>query len=620
MCGICGIVYQDTKRPVTEELINAMAESIRHRGPDDAGAYIDGNIGLAHRRLSIIDLASGHQPMFNEDRSLSIVFNGEIYNHHGLRDELEKRGHHYTTKSDTETILHAYEEYGVKCLDKLRGMFAFAIYDSSRRVLFLARDRVGKKPLYFYHDQQRFVFASEVKAILKAGPIEKQVNREMIDFYLSIGYVPGRETLFKNIAKLEPGHYLILDSNNGITIKEYWDIRDIQVKNVPYQDAYARLKNKLLESIDIRLMSEVPLGVFLSGGLDSSAIVALMSQIVSQPIKTFSVGYQNEPQSNELDYARIVAGKFKTEHYEFFLTADDLFDSIDTFLEHSEEPIVESAGIALYKLAKLAKPKATVLLSGEGADELLAGYRIYPKMLGLDRVHGIASLIPGWIISKIMADQAIPEKAVKYLDWAKTPFSERYKSLSYELSDTLKHRLYAVGFRESLRNGFEDYFTALHKKINGSNLRKMLYIDSKTWLAEDILLKADRMTMAASIELRAPFLDHELMELAFSLPDNFKLRGDQGKFILKDIMKDLLPKEIVYRKKKGFPVPLTSWFGGALQARAKNLLTSEKALKRGYFNPDYIHELFSRISRGEDLGKRIFSLVALELWHQKYID
>lgn len=620
MCGICGIVYQDIKRPVSAELMETMAESIRHRGPDDAGSYINGNVGLAHRRLSIIDLDSGHQPMFNEDRSLSIVFNGEIYNHHGLRVELEKRGHHYATKSDTETILHAYEEYGTKCLDKLRGMFAFAIYDSSKKILFLARDRVGKKPLYFYHDQQRFVFASEVKAILKAGTIERHVNREMIDFYLSIGYVPGRETLFKNIAKLEPGHYLILNADHSIDIREYWDIRDIQVKNIPYQEAYANFKNKLLESIDIRLMSEVPLGVFLSGGLDSSAIVALMSRLVSTPIKTFSVGYKNEPQSNELDYARIVADRFKTEHYEFYLTADDLFDSIDTFLEHSEEPIVESAGIALFKLAKLAKPKATVLLSGEGADELLAGYRIYPKIRELERAYGLARLIPARIIRMIIDNQAVPEKLIKYLDWVQEPFTKRYKSLSYDLSDTLKDRLYTPEFKKSLKNDFADYFTAMHNKITGSHLRKMLYIDSKTWLAEDILLKADRMTMAASVELRAPFLDHELMELAFSLPDSYKLKGGKGKYILKDIMKDILPREIVYRKKRGFPVPLTSWFGGALQARAKNLLTSEKSLKRGYFNPDYINELFSRISRGEDLGKRIFSLIALELWHQKYID
>jgi asparagine synthase (glutamine-hydrolysing) len=404
-------------------------------------------------------------------------------------------------------------------------------------------------------------------------------------------------------------------------IKQYWDLDGIPVKNIPYSDACSLLKEKLLESVKIRLMSEVPLGVFLSGGLDSGAIVALMAELVTNKIKTFSVGYRNEPESSELEYARIVARRFNTEHHEFFLTPDGLLDSIDTFLEHSEEPLVESAGIALYKLAKLAKPLATVLLSGEGADEIMAGYPIYSKMKYLEGLHRIYKFMPKVIVDNLLNGNDKPEKMTKYFDWLKEPFCKRYRSMSFDLSGSIKERMYTPHFKDILGSAFEDYYISLHDKITReSMLRKMLYIDTKSWLAEDILLKSDRMTMAASVELRAPFLDQELMEFAYSLPDEYKLQGNTGKFILRDIMKDSLPGVILKRKKKGFPVPLTSWFSGELQARTKSLLTSERSLGRGYFNPVYIHSLFTRINRGEDLGRRFFSLVTLELWHRKYID
>lgn len=619
MCGICGIVYKNTNRTVSAELIKKMAETISHRGPDEEGIYVKGNVGLAHKRLSIIDLASGHQPMINEDKSAGIVFNGEIYNHELIKMDLLQQGHKYITRSDTETILHAYEEYGPKCLNKLRGMFAFAIYDNRKQLLFLARDRVGKKPLYYFYDGNIFIFASEIKALIKSGLIPKQVNKSMIDFYLSIGYVPGKETLFEGIKKLEPGQYLVLDDKFNITIEEYWDIINIKTNYISYDNACKLLKEKLLESVKIRLMSEVPLGVFLSGGLDSSAIVALMSQIQSDPIKTFSVGYKNEPKSNELGYAKIISNRFKTEHYEFYLSSDDLFSSIDTFLQFTEEPIVESAGIALYKLAKMAKSKATVMLSGEGADEILAGYPIYEKMRKMEKIYALMKIIPPVLINLFKNDK-FSEKALKYIDWMSVPFKKRFRSLAYDLSPTIKEMMYTQEYIENLDNTFDAYFESLYQKITGSYLRKMLYIDTKTWLAEDILLKADRMTMAASVELRAPFLDHELMEFAFSMPDNYKLQSGQGKFILKDIMKDLLPNEIIFRQKKGFPVPLNSWFKGDLHNRAKDLLTNKKAFDRGYFNKKYIYGLFERIKHGEDLGRRIFSLVNLELWHQKYID
>lgn len=621
MCGIAGIIYKDSNVVVDESLLRRMTSTLSHRGPDDEGYFVKGNIGFGHKRLSIIDLSGGRQPIFNEDRTITIVFNGEIYNHESLREKLLKRGHRYSTRSDTESILHAYEEYGLNCLDYLRGMFAFAIYDSRKKQIFLARDRVGKKPLYYYVDGKLFLFASELKAILKSDMVKKEINLPMLDFYLSIGYTPGSQTLFKGIHKLEPGKCLLLDEDCNINIKQYWDLDKIPVKNISYSDTCSILKEKLFESVKIRLMSEVPLGVFLSGGLDSSAIVALMSELTPSKIKTFSIGYENEPESSELEYARIVSKRFKTEHYEFFLTPEGLFDSIDTFLEHSEEPLVESAGIALYKLAKLAKPKATVLLSGEGADEIFAGYPIYPKMKTLEMLHFLYKFMPKKIIRSVIKANTKSEKIYKYLDWISEPFFKRYRSMSFDLSNSVKERMFTSNFKNNLNNEFGNYFISLHNKVkNESLLRKMLYIDTKSWLAEDILLKSDRMTMAASVELRAPFLDQEIIEFAYSLPDDYKLRGNIGKYILKDIMKNALPDKIINRKKMGFPVPLTSWFSGELQPRAKSLLTNKMALGRGYFKPEYIFDLFKRINHGEDLGRRIFSLVTLELWHKKYID
>lgn len=619
MCGIAGFIYKDPNRPVDKALLKRMSDTISHRGPDDEGFHVQKNVGLAQRRLSIIDLSGGHQPIYNEDKSVCIVFNGEIYNHEVLREELVKLGYKYQTKSDTETILHAYQAWGPDCVKRLRGMFAFCIHDANKNQIYVARDRAGKKPVYYYHDGEVFLFASEVKVILESGLVKKEVNRAAIDFYLSIGYVPGAQSLFKNIFKLEPAHYAILGPEHKLEIKEYWDLKDLPTLDISYEDAQKKLKEKLLESIRIRLMSEVPLGVFLSGGLDSSVIVGLMSQIVNKPIKTFSVGYENEPESSELGYASIIAKKFKTEHHEFYLKPDDLFTSIDTLLEHCDEPLVESAGIALMKLSKLAKPMATVILSGEGSDEILAGYPIYSKMAKMERIHLLAQLCPDFLRKAIFS--GVSEKLLKYLDWVSEPFEKRFRSVSYDLSDSIKERIYAPELLNSARTQFDEYFMGLHKKVrHQSPLRKMMYIDIKSWLAEDILLKADRMTMAASIEMRAPFLDHELMEFCLSLPDSYKLDNGVGKKILRDVVKDLLPEEIIYRKKKGFPVPLTSWFRNELHDKAKDLLTSQKSLGRGYFNPDYVKGLFTKIKEGEDLGRRIFSLVVLELWHRKYID
>ncbi|MFA5145946.1 MAG: asparagine synthase (glutamine-hydrolyzing) [Candidatus Omnitrophota bacterium] len=621
MCGICGAIYRDNTKKVPREWVKQMADTMRHRGPDDEGFFVEGNVGLGQRRLSIIDISSGHQPIFNEDNSLCIVFNGEIYNYQNLRIELIKRGHSFSTKSDTEVVVHAYEEYGPDCVKKLHGMFAFAIWDKRSKHLMLARDRVGKKPLYFYRDDNVFLFASEIKAILKTGIVRAKVHKPVLDFYLSLGYTPGPETVFENIFKLEPAHYMLMSENGKTDTRGYWDIAQMEPIDISFEDAREKTKNLLVKSVEMRLMSEVPLGVFLSGGLDSSAIVALMSDILGKTVQTFSVGYKDVGNMSELGFANIVASRFNTQHHEFILTPEDLFSSIDTLLEHSGEPIVESAAIALYKLASLAKPHATVLLSGEGSDEIFAGYSLYSKMYRIESMRRFLRFVPFCFIAKAMVCMSKQEKMCKYFEWMAEPFERRYRSVSYDLTESIKNRMYSPALKNVVDKRQSDYFAGLHDRVSGkSMLSKMLYIDTKSWLAEDILLKSDRMTMAASVELRAPFLDHELIEFVTSLPDSYKLNGAIGKHILKEAMKDLLPEKVINRKKMGFPVPLSAWFGGALYDNAKSLLTEKRTLERGYFNRAYIDTLFENIKKNEDLGRRIFSFVTLELWHRKYID
>ncbi len=621
MCGICGVLYKDTQQKVAIDWLADINRTMNHRGPDDEGYFVEGNIGLGHRRLSIIDLAGGHQPIFNEDKSAVIILNGEIYNYKDLTEELKNKGHIFSTRSDTEVIIHAYEEYGPDCVRKLRGMYAFAIWDKKTKTLMIARDRVGKKPLYYYQDDDVFIFASEIKAILKSGFAKRAVNTRRLDFYLSQGYVPGAETLFEGINKLEPAHYMTINERGRLSISEYWDIDKIETNDYSFSDALDKLKHLLFESIEIRLMSEVPLGVFLSGGLDSSTIIALMSKLLNKPVKTFSVGYPDDKECSELGYASMIASAFKTEHHEFYLTPDDLFESIDTLLEHTEEPIDESAGIALYKLAKLAKPQATVLLSGEGGDELFAGYPIYPKMKTMERLRKITSILPSPVLEKIASCVDGTEKNQKYLEWISQPFEKRFRSLSYDMAAKTKEKMYTDNFKKNLNGEMEEYYFNLHRKCtHKSLLGRMLYIDTKTWLPDNLLVKADKMTMAASVELRAPFLDHKLLEFATSLQDSYKLYGKVGKHILREFMKDKIPQQIINRKKMGFPVPLTSWFRGKLFQRSQDLLLSERALERGYFKKEYIAGLFKKIKNKEDLGRRIFSLVTLELWQRKYID
>jgi asparagine synthase (glutamine-hydrolysing) len=619
MCGIAGIAYPD-ERQVHPDLLMGMTRAMTHRGPDAEGYFFHDGVGLGHRRLRIIDLSGGVQPMYNEDRTVVVVYNGEIFNFADIKRQLESKGHTFTTHCDTEVIVHAYEEYGRDCPTHFRGMFAFAIYDTRRRRLLLCRDRLGIKPVYYTFTGGTLLFASEVNALLRARGNRASVDGHSLDFYLSLGYVPGAATMFDAVRKLEPGHTLTF-ANGEIRIDKYWDLVDAPPADLSLEAAQNRLKELLEESIRLRLMSDVPLGAFLSGGLDSSTVVACMAKMIDAPVKTFSVGYADDLDSSELDYARKVSDHLRTEHHEYVLSPDDFFQSLDLLLAHIEEPIVESAAVALYRLATLAREHVTVILSGEGGDEILAGYPLYQIMPKVDRLNAIAGRIPRSVLQ--MAARALAsEKTLKYANWVSTPLHQRYWGISCDVTPWIKKRMYG----EALVNGggdrVRDYFEGLFNTLpNSTPLRRMTYVDLKTWLPDDLLVKADKMTMAASLELRVPLLDHKLLEFATALPDEFRLNGNQGKFLLKRAMEGTLPDEIIYRKKRGFPVPVARWFREDLYERTAAILLDRRATDRRYYRPGYVEGVLRRHRNGqEDLSRRIFSLLTLEMWHQKYVD
>lgn len=622
MCGIAGIVAPKGFS-VDKALLERMTRSLEHRGPDDQGIFIHENVGLGHRRLSIIDLSSGHQPLFNEDGTVVVVYNGEIYNFKEIKAELEACGHVFRTHCDTEVIVHAYEQWGAGCPNKFRGMFAFAIFDRNTGDVFLCRDRVGVKPLYFAVEDGRLLFASEIKAILPALEHKPGINLSRLDFYVSLGYVPGDETLFAGIRKLLPGHTLTW-KHGEMRIVRYWDLANIQPLKISFDEAKQRFEEMLLDCVRMRLMSDVPLGAFLSGGLDSSAIVACMSRISPDPVKTFTVGYSDDPDSSEFEYARIVARHFKTEHHEFNLGAGDFFESLDLLLMHAEEPVVESAAVALYRISKLAREHAIVLLSGEGGDEILAGYPLHRLTRSVNRAHGFLRMIPRFLLNRIGPVLAAGiEKRMKYWDWACQPLRERYQSISNNVTGSIKGEMYHDALAPHLGTALRDYFVALFDRmpVGHSDMARMAYADINSWLPEDLLLKADKMTMATSVELRVPLLDYRLMEFCVALPDNFRLNGHQGKYLMKKVMEKYLPHEIIYRKKRGFPVPIARWFRTDLREKAREILLDPKSVGRHYFKKSYVEGVLEKHATGrEDLSRRIFSLLTLELWHRKYID
>ena len=613
-----------------ENLVERMRDVITHRGPDDVGIFIDGNVGLGHRRLSIVDVASGHQPMTNEENSLQITYNGEIYNHADYRDELESRGHVYRTHCDTETILHLYEDYGDGCVNYLRGMFAFAIWDAKKRELFIARDRLGVKPLYYVHtDDGSLYFGSEIKTLFEAGAIKPEINFPALPDYLANHATSGEETLYRGVKRLLPGHTLLW-RDGKLEIKKYWDVSFSKTEDNGRSDKdYINEWYELFRtSVRLRLMADVPLGMFLSGGIDSSAIAAVMSGMVDEPIKTFSVAFA-EREANELAYARIIAEAYKTNHHEVVVSPEEFFNALPRLVWHEDEPLAHPSSVALYFVSLLASQHVKVVLTGEGSDELLAGYGRYRKtILNLslgklyhsvtpsilrDALHGgVKGLPTSNVRQKLLRSflSVTPEIESIYFDnFAVFPLAMQSDLLTPETREQIGPLDPYAGVRE-----------VLSQTDAKSLLDRLLYADIKTYLHE-LLMKQDQMSMATSVESRVPFLDHKLVEFTCSLPERLKLRGGTTKYILREAMKGVLPEAILSRSKMGFPVPVGAWFRGAYRSVIDEFVLSDRAMSRARFDPDFVRDLVQRHQSGaENHDERLWALVNFEIWQRQFFD
>ncbi len=606
-------------------MLRRMNQRIAHRGPDDEGLYLEGNVGLAMRRLSIIDVRTGHQPIANEDESVWIVYNGELYNHLALRQDLEARGHRYRTKSDTETIIHLYEEHGRDCVKYLRGMFAFALWDRRSRRLFIARDRLGIKPLYYHYDGHRLLFGSEIKTLLADPGIKPEFNRSTLAEYLAFGYLPEAETMYAGIRKLLPGHTLQLGEDGDLQTSQYWDLGVAADDGSRPREFYvARYRELLEQCVASHLMSDVPLGVFLSGGLDSSAVAALTTKIRREPIETFAVGYGEEAFS-ELPFARQVAGHIGSKHHEVRLSREEFFRALPRLVWHEDEPLVWPSSVSLYCVARLARERVTVVLTGEGSDETLAGYTRYAWTQANARLDAAyRAVVPAFLrraVRQSTRSGLLAAAARRRLEhtflardgacWPSFYFDNFYSAFSAadqaELLTPEARSLAGDAYAGSLL-----YWNA----SAGDLLHRMLYTDIKTYLVE-LLMKQDQMSMAASIESRVPFLDHELVEFTATIPAKYQTRGMAGKYILKEAVEDLLPKDIVYRRKMGFPTPWAYWLNGPQLQSLEQLLLEPRTLARGYFRPEAVRKLFAEHRAGRrDHGNRIWRLLNLELWQR----
>jgi asparagine synthase (glutamine-hydrolysing) len=629
MCGICGIFFSNRDWHVIGDVLAGMNRRITHRGPDDEGFFVEENVGLAMRRLSIIDVKSGHQPLSNENRDVWIVFNGEIYNHAELRADLEARGHTYRTRSDTETIVHLYEEYGRDCVKHLRGMFAFVIWDRRKRSLFAARDRLGIKPFYYRWDGKAFLFGSEIKTILAYPGVEAEFNRRALGEYLTFGYITGQETMFANIRKLMPGHTLELSEHGEPRIERYWDLTTAVDDEPRSHDYYVKTYRELLENaVKSHLMSDVPLGVFLSGGLDSSAVAALTTKLRGGQIQTFAVGY-GEEEFSELRYAKQVAAHIHSDHHEVRLSRKEFFASLPQLIWHEDEPIVWPSSVSLYYVARLARERVTVVLTGEGSDETLAGYTRYAWTLlnsKMDRTY--RALTPAFLrralrtaVAKAPLSAGTHRKLEHTFlmrdgeDWPSFYFDNFYSAFSAsEFSELLTPEAFA-----SAGQAYAGSMDAWERS-QGDLLHRLLYTDINTYLIE-LLMKQDQMSMAASIESRVPFLDHPLVEFTARIPASDEIKGMAGKFILKEAVEDLLPREIVYRKKMGFPTPWAYWLAGPQLEEIERLLSEPRSRARGLFQPKTIRRIFAEHREGHrDHGNRIWRLLNLELWQRVFLD
>ncbi len=630
MCGIAGFVTT-SPRTGSEAVLRRMTDRISHRGPDDAGYYTDDHAFLGHRRLSIVDVSGGHQPMPNETKSLWLLYNGEIFNHADLRPDLEKAGHHYTNRSDSETIIHAYEQYGPDSVSLYRGMFAYALWDAPKRTLFLARDRLGIKPLYYRWDGQVLVFASEIKALLEHPAVPTDFEESLLSEYLAFGYISEERTFFRHIRKLMPGHHLTLNLNDAHPqpkIERYWDVPqpdENRQKITCRTDAewIAETRRRLEETVRMRLMSDVPLGMFLSGGVDSSAIAALIKRMAGGPVKTFAVGYR-EAQFSELSYAAEVARAIGTDHHEVVIGMDDFFGALPDLVWHEDEPITWPSSVSLFYVSKLAAEQVKVVLTGEGSDELFGGYERYLANIVNQKSASVYGIVPAparrWIRESVATSSLLNASTRRKLGHT---FLGRDNSLEALYLDNF-YCAFSAAEQTRLLNvhtgdAYANYMKRWQDRPDSPLLPRMLYADQKTYLVE-LLMKQDQMSMACSIESRVPFLDHHFVEFAMSMPDRMKIRGTTQKYVLKKAVEDLLPHDIIYRKKMGFPTPLRQWLMDPRTAPLVSNLRAPDGLLARYVNRGELDRILEKHRSGQiDATDRIWRLLNLQIWGDVFL-
>ena len=622
MCGIAGIVSKDRGAWMDGATIRAMCDAIVHRGPDDEGIYAQGPVGLGMRRLSIIDLAGGHQPIFNEDRSIAIVFNGEIYNFPELRPELERRGHRFTTNSDTEVIVHLYEDMGPACVSQLRGMFTFALYDRTRDKLLIGRDRLGKKPMHYALAGDRLLFGSEIKSILAVAPELARIDHQALLQYMYFGYILDPLTAFLPIRKLPPGHLLEFERGE-LRIQQYWDLPQYATHSPSSEEeCLVEMERRLAEAVRIRLISDVPLGALLSGGTDSSIVVALMARASSEPVKTFSIGFK-QADFNEAPYARLVAERFHTDHHELILEPD-IVGTVEKLTRSLEEPFGDSSMLPTYFISCLARQHVTVALSGDGGDEVFAGYDRYRTALH-DRAF---PWVPEWTRSLYRnhihqrLPYSVPGRSLAYsisLPWDKRYAEDVSLQPIFRELRLLSEDVLARAEQDNPLNALHYYLERAPAK---DPLSRLLYLDSKTYLPGDILTKVDRMSMLTSLEVRVPILDHVFLEWATSLTPEWKMRGGKQKYMLKKLAQRVgVPREVLDRPKQGFALPLVHWTRHDLKDMIMSVLLQPRTLQRGYFKPEAVRQLLDEHFRQRrNHSGRIWRLLAFELWHRNYLE
>ncbi len=623
MCGICGIYNFETGAPVDKRLLGAMCRAMVHRGPDEEGVWAEGDVGLGHRRLNIIDLSTGQQPMRNEDGTIRVSFNGEIYNYRDLYIELKRNGHVFKTKSDTETIIHLYEDKGEAFLKDLRGMFAIALWDGRRKRLLLARDRLGKKPLYYFLDRDRIVFASELKAILSDTSVPRQIDPTALSDYLSFRYVPAPKSIFKGINKIEPGTYLVVGKDRYESVR-YWNLPCKTDASFSLSSATDKLIAIFQDCVRGRLESEVPLGAFLSGGIDSSAVVSAMAGPLTVPVNTTSIGFK-ETGFNELPFSRLIAEKFNCNSHEYILEPD-FVKHLPAIVYHLDEPFGDSSALPTYLLCQKTKENVTVALSGDGGDEDFAGYTRYRSAQIENYFRPLPMTLRKAALKPLLSVLSPRLRGYTFVENLTLSPERAMANTFFCYDETLKKGLFSKGFKKEL-SGYESlsliekYFSECASE---DPVTRLQYVDLRTYLPEDILMKVDKMSMAHSLEVRAPFLDHRMVEFAFSLPSSFKLKSGSGKYILRRMLNGSLPREVLERKKAGFAVPVDSWFRGKLRGLVETVLFDKRTLERNHFEPAFIKSLWERYQARPfyqiDLSQHLWLLFVLELWCRIYID